>query len=404
MILEEFARKQIQNTAEQVGFQLLGFTPAKEASTFPQLCEWLENGYAASMHYIERRKDAYRHPESILPNCKSLAILARPYPAHPWTPRSKSARNDSPAHQAPLNPTRFAHPNSGTIGSYASTHSDYHTAIRKDLKPLLAELKKMFPDAHSRIVVDTAPLLERDFARSAGLGWIGKNTLLLNKKLGSYFFLCAILTEIDLCRNTIEQAAAISHCGSCQACIEACPTKAIRAPYILDANRCISYWTIEHKGDIPPEIRESIGPWIFGCDACQIVCPWNSKPATAQFTKQPEQLEPNLPPPYRPEPYRLEPHRLEEKSDPIFWLELDEKAFQTSFLDTPFWRTGLENLQRNALCVAANIGLSQAIPSIRKFLDHTNPILRETARWAIHSLELPASDFRKTSNPKIPEE
>ena len=401
MILEEFARKQIQTTAEQLGFNLLGFTPAKEASTFPQLCTWLENGYAASMHYIERRRDAYRHPESILPNCKSLAVLARPYPAHPWTIRNKSDRTAPPSTDASSDPTHLTLQNIGTIGSYASPHCDYHTTIRNDLKPLLAELKKMFPAAHSRIVVDTAPLLERDYARCAGLGWIGKNTLLLNKKLGSYFFLCAILTEIDLCKNMMEQAQPLSHCGSCQACIEACPTQAIRAPYILDANRCISYWTIEHKGDIPPEMRESIGPWIFGCDACQIVCPWNAKPATAQFTASKTQ---DMPAADRLVEYRPTAHRLDEKSDPIFWLELDEKAFKASFSDTPFWRTGLENLQRNALCVAANIGIGQAIPSIRKFLDHSNPILQETARWALQSLELRTSGVRKTSKPKIPDE
>jgi epoxyqueuosine reductase len=396
MILEEFARKQIQTTAEQLGFKLLGFTPAQEASTFPQLCTWLENGYAASMHYIERRKDAYRHPESILPNCKSLAVLARPYPPHPWTIRSKSDRTSPPATHYSRNPTQLAIPNSGTIGSYASPHCDYHKAIRDDLKPLLAELKKMFPAAHSRIVVDTAPLLERDYARSAGLGWIGKNTLLLNKNLGSYFFLCAILTEIDLCENLLEQPTAVSHCGSCQACIEACPTEAIRAPYILDANRCISYWTIEHKGDIPPKMRESIGPWIFGCDACQIVCPWNSKSASAQFTK------PNSPDIHSK--HQPAAHRVEEKSDPIFWLELDDNAFQASFSDTPFWRTGLENLQRNALCVAANVGMKQAIPTIRKFLVHSNPILQDTARWALQSLEIQTSVIRNKSNPKIPEE
>lgn len=406
MILEEFARKQIQTTAEQLGFNLLGFTPAKEASTFPQLCNWLENGYAASMHYIERRKDAYRHPESILPNCKSLAVLARPYPAHPWTIRNKSARRlppptDSLLDTKQLTTKQLTIQNTGTIGSYASPHCDYHTSIRNDLKPLLAELKKMFPAAHSRLVVDTAPILERDFARTAGLGWIGKNTLLLNKKLGSYFFLSAILTEIDLCKNMVEQAPALSHCGSCQACIDACPTEAIRAPYILDANRCISYWTIEHKGDIPPEMRESIGPWIFGCDACQIVCPWNSKPATVQFNTP---QGPNKPAEDRLAQYRPSAHRLEEKSDPTFWLNLDQKSFEASFSDTPFWRTGLENLQRNALCVAANIGIGQAIPSIRKFLDHANPILQETARWALQSLELRSCDVRKTSNPKIPEE
>jgi len=145
MILEEFARKQIQTTAEQLGFNLLGFTPAKEAATFPQLCNWLENGYAASMHYIERRKDAYRHPESILPNCKSLAVLARPYPAHPWTIRNKSDRTRPLSTDSSVDPKQLNLQNTGTIGSYASPHCDYHTSIRNDLKPLLAELKKMFP-------------------------------------------------------------------------------------------------------------------------------------------------------------------------------------------------------------------------------------------------------------------
>jgi epoxyqueuosine reductase len=383
MILEDIARNQLKEQAEKLGFQLVGFTPAADASTYPELCNWLENGFDASMSYIERRKHAYEHPSGVLENCKSLMLLALPYPPHPWTLPCKATSRSLETSRIPARDNQL----SGTIGSYAMPKTDYHSWIRNTLKPLLAELRKMFPNSHSRIVVDTAPLLERHFAQRAGLGWIGKNTLLLNKKLGSYFFLAAILTDANLGANSHPPQTQASHCGSCQACIEACPTNAFVAPYVLNANRCISYWTIEHQGHIPPEFRKELGPWIFGCDACQIVCPWNRLQS-----KNPTTLPP-------PEP--MKPNMVSEKSNPLFWLELTPENFTKTFKDTPFYRTGLLHLQRNSLCVAANLKMIAALPTIEKFLSHPDPTLQETARWAIESLRTIKSltDPLPTENP-----
>lgn len=320
------------------------------------------------MSYIGRRKEAYRHPSGVLENCHSLMLLALPYQPHPWTYPSKASLQSDRTVQ---NSTPQLQP-SGTIGSYAMAKTDYHTWIRETLKPLLAELKKMFPDSHSRTVVDTAPLLERHFAQRAGLGWIGKNTLLLNKNLGSYFFLAAILTDAKLGASPHPTQTQAAHCGSCQACLEACPTNAFVAPYILNANRCISYWTIEHKGPIPEEFRKELGPWIFGCDACQIVCPWNRKHSNnIAKTDPPEEMKPAL---------------IDEKSNPLFWLELTQEQFKKDFKETPFYRTGLIHLQRNAMCVAANLSLSNALEPLQAFLSHPDPTLHETARWAIQSI------------------
>ena len=160
------------------------------------------------------------------------------------------------------------------LGSYASGKSDYHDLLRVRLNKLAAILASIYPDSINRGVVDTAPLMERDFAQLAGLGWIGKNTLLLNRTEGSYFFLAALLTSIEF---TADQSFEADHCGSCTACLDACPTKAFEAPRVLNATRCISYLTIEYRGVIEAELSDKMQNWIFGCDACQIVCPWNRK-------------------------------------------------------------------------------------------------------------------------------
>jgi epoxyqueuosine reductase len=214
----------------------------------------------------------------------------------------------------------------------------------------------------TRAVVDTAPILERHFANQSGLGWIGKNTMLLNRQIGSYFFLCAILTQADIAGNQVPRAK--DHCGTCTACLDACPTGAFASPYVLDANRCISYWTIEHRGQIPQAVRPSLGPWIFGCDICQMVCPWNQR-INAVI------------------PEEIKPFEVQEKSDCSHWLSLDQDRFDKLYRDTPFWRTGLLSMQRNALIVAANLREPSAFPWIQKFTNHPNQDLVELAHWAL---------------------
>lgn len=359
MIREQLALAAFRELAQKLGFVVLGVAPAREAPDFPQFCDWLEQGYAGSMEYLERRQSAYRHPKHVLEGCESIVMLAMPYAKHARTLRAKGARESEPEVTS-----QFDEKCAGTIASYASGSRDYHDVIHERQKKLVAVLSRMFPGAKSRGVVDTAPLLERCFGRLAGLGWQGKNTLLLNRKLGSYFFLSAILTDVKLPASELVET---DHCGSCRACLDACPTQAFPSPRVLDAKRCISYWTIEHRGSIPESIRPGISDWLFGCDVCQMVCPWNRKP------------EPTVDP-------DLSPEAWSDKTDCLFWLRLDEREFFKRFRHTPFWRSRLQGMQRNAMIVAANTDRVDAIPAIENLLTCGDPILEETARWSLDAL------------------
>jgi epoxyqueuosine reductase len=220
------------------------------------------------------------------------------------------------------------------------------------------------PGTQGRGVVDTAPLLERDFARRAGLGWFGKNTMLINKRLGSYCFLGALLLDRELGPSAPFEA---DHCGSCTRCLDACPTDAFAGPYQLDARRCISYLTIELRGPIPEELRPGMGDWIFGCDVCQEVCPWNRK--------APETVEPAL----RPDAVGL-------TLDLIELLGISEEEFRRRFRDTALWRTRRRGLLRNAAIALGNLGDARALPVLQRALDDAEPLVREAARWSIERL------------------
>ena len=248
----------LKTKAADLGFALCGVAPAARPDTLDALTDWLANGYHGEMGYLDRRRDAYAHPSGVLPGVKSVVMLATSY----HTP-------DPPPAVDP--PAGF-----GKVARYARGGVDYHDLLRDRMKPLAALLHGANPGGRTRTVVDTAPLLERDFARRAGLGWFGKNTLLLNKRAGSYLLLSAILTDAVLDYDPPHEAA---HCGTCTACLDACPTDAFVAPHVLDARKCIAYLTIELKGGepIPDELEDGCGDWLFGCDVCQEVCPWNRK-------------------------------------------------------------------------------------------------------------------------------
>jgi epoxyqueuosine reductase len=203
--------------------------------------------------------------------------------------------------------------------------------------------------------VDTAPLLERDFARRAGLGWIGKNTMLINKHRGSYFFLGALLLNLEL---TPDNPHTGFHCGTCTACLDACPTDAFPAPGVLDARRCISYLTIEHRGSMPEDLRSGVGGWLFGCDICQEVCPWNRRDET-----QPETV------------------------DAVEILGLSDAEFRVRFGGSALERTRRRGLVRNAAIVLGNIGDAAALPALRRASADEDEIVREAAAWAIEQIE-----------------
>jgi epoxyqueuosine reductase len=346
--LEERLKKQ----AHALGFALVGIAPATEADGFDRLRDWLARGFAGTMDYLHRHSDARRHPASILPQVRSVIMVGMNY-------RPKRERSADPSRS----PT-------GRLSCYAHGR-DYHDVLRERLHRLLDWLRQERPECVGRGVVDTAPLLERDFARRAGLGWFGKNTMLLNKRLGSYFFLGALLTNLEL---ACDAPHTTSHCGTCTACLDACPTQAFAAPGVLDARRCISYLTIEHRGDVPEELRHGLGDWLFGCDVCQEVCPWNRK--------APLGMEPDLQ--ARPELMQL---------DLIEILSLSEEAFRQRFRGTAIMRTKRKGLLRNAALVLGNRGDASALPALRRALQDPEPVVREAARWAIDQIECRATNF-----------
>jgi epoxyqueuosine reductase len=257
--------------------------------------------------------------------------------------------------ESSFNPqSAIRNPQSGRIARYARG-PDYHDVLRERLNRLLAWVREQVPGCRGRGVVDTAPLLERDFARRAGLGWIGKNTMLINKHRGSYFFLGALLLDVEL---TPDEPHTASHCGTCTACLDACPTGAFTGPGWLDARRCISYLTIELRTQVPEDLRPGVGDWLFGCDVCQEVCPWNRND-----TSQPEAV------------------------DAAELLSLTDEEFRRRYRGTALDRTKRRGLLRNAAIVLGNSGDPAALPALRGALADAEPLVREAAAWAIAQIE-----------------
>lgn len=324
--------------ARQLGFELVGIATAAPADGFDRFLDWLDRGCAGEMVYLRRQASARRHPDSILPAVRSVVMLGMNYHCKPGGANSESAR----------------------IASYA-LGQDYHDVLRSKLNELLAWVQTESPDAHGRGVVDTAPLLERDFARRAGLGWVGKNTMLLNKRLGSFFFLGALLLDLALAPDSPFDA---THCGSCTACLDACPTHAFLGPYQLDSRLCVSYLTIELRGSIPEALRPGVGSWLFGCDICQDVCPWNRKAPLGTESA-------------------LRPRDDLEAIDPINLFKMDAEEFRRHFRHTALWRTKRQGLLRNAAIVLGNTGGAGALPALEQATGDVDPVVQEAARWAL---------------------
>jgi epoxyqueuosine reductase len=331
----------LKRQSHTLGFALAGVAPATAADGFDRLHDWLQQGFAGTMDYMSRHADARRHPSSIVPQVRAVVMVGMNY----------KADEDEP----PTGP--------GKVARYARG-ADYHGVLRDRLKRLLGWLQSERPGCRGRAVVDTAPLLERDFARRAGLGWFGKNTMLLNKRLGSYFFLGALLVDVELRPDAAHTA---SHCGTCTRCLDACPTAAFVAPGVLDARRCISYLTIEHRGDVADDLRPRLDGWIFGCDVCQEVCPWNRKaPAGGVPELQP-----------RPDLEVLDLHEV---------LRLSEDDFRARFRGTALMRAGRSGLLRNAALLLGTAGDPAALPVLREALADGEETVQEAARWAIEQI------------------
>ncbi len=330
----------IKQTSLAAGFSSVGVTPALAATGTAQLDEWLAAGYAGTMTYLADRRDAYEHPQSVLDGVRSLVMLALDY------------RTTEPS------PTADGY---GRVSRYAWGHEDYHDVIHSKLKQLIATFSERLPQARFRGVVDTAPLLEREFAQAAGLGWIGKHTLLLNRQQGSWFFLAALLTDVQLAYNA---QPATDHCGTCTACLDVCPTDAFPQPHVLDASKCISYLTIEHREPIAEQLRDKMGAWLFGCDLCQDVCPWNNK--------APRASEPRFEPAANANPMEL-----------ASLFSLDDNAFRARFRHTPLWRPKRRGMLRNAAIVLGNRPVRSALPALVLGLNDPESLVRGASASAL---------------------
>lgn len=338
----------IKRFAAEAGFDLAGFAPVRN---FPELdCfpGWIERGFAGQMRYLESRGEAGNLKRSSLshvaPWARSVIVCAINYN----TDQPKSTE-----------PTIDHRPSThGWISRYAWSREDYHDSVLRRLRQVEAELKRA-SDCRTWCYVDTGPLIERVYAKYAGVGWMGKNTCIINQELGSWLFLGVILTSLEL----EPDLPAPDRCGTCTACLDACPTDAFIGPHQLDATRCISYLTIEKRGDIPEELRAGMGRHIFGCDICQDVCPWNRR---APATSLPE---------FQPREGLVNPA--------LEWLaEMRVEEFRERFRGSPIQRTRFSGLRRNAAVAMGNSGERRFIPILERLAGGEDETVASHARWA----------------------
>jgi epoxyqueuosine reductase len=323
----------IKARAAELGLDACGITgadPSRHAAFFQQ---WTEAGRAGEMAWLARDPARRADPRLVLPGAKSLIVAGLNY----WQP--------SPARR-------------GRIARYA-LGDDYHHVLLEKLEVLSAEITAT--GAQAKIYVDTGPVLEKPLAARAGLGWQGKSTMLINRRLGPWLLLGEIVTTLELAPDAEER----DHCGSCSRCLEACPTQAITAPYQLDARRCIAYLTIELKGSIPEELRPLIGDRVYGCDECLDVCPWNRFAQTTREARFLRQEEPT------------DRDHLREL------LEISAPEFKRRFARSPILRVKRRGLLRNVCVVLGNIGTADDLPALEKAMQHDEPLVREHAAWAV---------------------
>ncbi len=446
----------MKKTALEIGFDLVGVAPASAVRDLAFSRKWVERGYGGEMRYLENPKRD--DPRSILPSVQSVVCAGLVYNA-PLPYSTEVSCQSSVVSGQPETASFAAGDGRGTtveghadesprawISRYAWGR-DYHDLMREKLEKLRAAIESLAPGVETRVYVDTGPIVERAFARLSGIGWTGKNTCLINEQKGSWFFLGVVLTSLAL----EPDLAAPDRCGSCTRCLEACPTGALVEPYVMDASRCIAYLNIELKGSIPEEFRPAIGANIFGCDICQDVCPWNSRPLSvvsrqfsvedaplirpagertgvkaAATTSNPE-FEPltvTVPSPEsgksqlenrkgelarrQPENNRQSPIVNRQFSSPgpdsrtfsLFNPRLEDLAamseedFRQAFRHSPIKRAKYRGWLRN-LCVAmGNSGDPRFLPKLKELSEHPDPIVREHAAWALDRCDGPAGRFK----------
>lgn len=343
-------KQTIKDKARQLGFTLTGVTlpdPPPHYSTFEA---WLAQGHHGTMDYLASERSRLRRadPRQVLPECKSILVLATPYPS--------AARKGDRVEGVPP---------SLNIAAYARG-LDYHDVLPARMKELVHFIEEQAGHpVKNRWYTDTGPILERDLAQRAGIGWIGRNTCLIHPKQGSYFLLSEIFLDLAL---EPDSPFATDHCGTCTRCIQACPTDCILPNRTLDARRCISYLTIELKDDIPPELRGKLGDWVFGCDICQQVCPWN------RFAPAGDPAFDAKTPPPSPEDLSLTP-----------------QAFNRRFNGTPVKRAKRRGYLRNLAVALGNTGDLHILPVLQNALTDDEPMVREHTRWAIEQINKKAN-------------
>ena len=327
-----------------LGFQQVGVTNTDLTAYDQYLLDYLKKGHHGEMDYMEKHGLLRLRPEELHPGTKSIIVIRMNY-LPPNDGMKETLKNKSKAY----------------IARY-SLGRDYHNLMRKRLKKFATQIKELAGEHGHRSFVDSAPIMEKALAQEAGLGWIGKNTLVLNKKAGSFFFLGVLLTDLELDFDTPTPQ---DHCGKCKACITVCPTKAIIAPYQLDARRCISYLTIEFKGSIPLELRPLMGNRIFGCDDCQIMCPWN------RYAKITDEKD-------------FHPRHQLDNQDLVKLFLLTEQEFKSMTEGSPIKRTGYQGWLRNIAIALGNAPHSEEIISaLKSRLDSSSELVKEHIEWAI---------------------
>lgn len=354
-------KESIRQRARELGFDDCRFTTAEPPETAPRFKQWLAEGQHGEMGYMQRNGPKRVDPQQVLAGAKSIITLAVSYAsgteAENHIPKINSQDLPNPSHASSI-----TH-HEGIIARYACS-TDYHDVLGARLKSLADFMNQLGgPSTRSLWYVDTGPLLERDLAQRAGLGFIGKHTNLISRRLGNWIFLAEIITTLEIAPD----AAETNRCGTCARCISACPTAAITAPFQLDARRCISYLTIELKGSIPVELRPLIGNRIFGCDDCLAVCPWNRFAREGQMMKAHARPELGTP-------------------DLLSLLPLDETAFKRRFDDTPIARMKRRGLLRNVCVALGNVGDETALPALQRAAKDPEPLIAEHARWAIEHI------------------
>ena len=360
----------IKQCAQGEGFDLCGVAPVREFTELQSFPAWIADGKHGEMKYMEARDDAGELKRAALariaPWARSVIVCAINYnTTHPYSNHFATGGKQRET------------TSQGWISRYAWGREDYHDAVLRRLRQLERSVRRLIAAQGNdqataalqlRSYVDTGPLIERVYAKYAGIGWIGKNTCIINQKLGSWLFLGVILTSLEFNEHELTpDLPAPDRCGTCTRCIVACPTQAITAPGVLDARLCISYLTIEKRSEIPSELRSGMGRHVFGCDICQDVCPWNRKAPT---TTAPE--------------FEAREGLVNPALD---WLaEMQQQEFSRVFRGSPVKRAKLSGLRRNAVIAMGNSGDQKFVPTLKKLSEDPDPIVAQHARWALHKL------------------